>query len=180
VPDDLTIFAAKYLVYIDAVLAAIVILWRFRRDWTRERMVRWVVTVILLAVIAFFLATIGSAIYNDPRPFTQDHVKPLISHAADNGFPSDHALLAAVIVAAVALVDVPLALPFVVLAFLIDWARIGAGIHHVGDVIGSSGFVALATLIALLIANPISDLVIAYAERRKRPGSVQGGGKTLS
>ncbi|MCA1731872.1 MAG: phosphatase PAP2 family protein, partial [Actinobacteria bacterium] len=90
-------------------------------------------------------------VYNDPRPFTVEHFRPLIPHAADNGFPSDHALLAAALVALVALVDVPLALPFVLLAIVIDWARVDAGIHHLIDVLGSSVFVALATVIAPLI-----------------------------
>jgi undecaprenyl-diphosphatase len=155
-PNDLTIFAAKYLVYIDAVVAAIVILWLLR-DRSLDRILRWVVAFIVLAVLSYIFAKIGAAVYNDPRPFTQDHVKPLISHAADNGFPSDHALLAAVVVAAVALISPAMAIPFVIVAVLIDWARVGAGIHHVGDVIGSSLFVAVATVVALLVAPALAE-----------------------
>jgi undecaprenyl-diphosphatase len=101
-------------------------------------------------VLSYVFAQIGGLLYYNPRPFVVGHFQPLIPHAADNGFPSDHALLAAVIVALTALVDIPLALPFTLLAIVIDWARVGTSLHHVIDVVGSSVFVALATLIALL------------------------------
>jgi undecaprenyl-diphosphatase len=161
VPSSLTIFAASSLVYIDAFCALIVVaalLYRRPRpDW-----LRWAIAIIVTAVIAFILAKIGGAVYNDPRPFTQDHVKPLISHAADNGFPSDHALLAAVIVAAILLVSPLWVAPFVLLAVLVDWARVGAGIHHFADVVGSSLFVAVGLVVALVVAPPLSRLLARY------------------
>lgn len=174
-PADLTIFAAKYLVFIDALLAALVILYLL---WRRPSLVlRFVVLACLIVVFSFVFAKVGAAIYSDPRPFTEDHVKPLISHAADNGFPSDHALLAAAIVAAVAILDIWLAIPFAIIAFLVDWARVGAGIHHVGDVIGSSVFVALATLIALVVAPPILEwLAPRVAERWPQSEPLLPGG----
>lgn len=150
-PTDLTIFAAKYLVFIDAVLAAGVLLLLLRAR-TRPWLLRWAIIAVIVLPLSYIFAKIGAAVYSDPRPFTVDHVKPLISHAADNGFPSDHALLAAALVALVAVVDLLWALPFVVLAVLVDWARVGSGIHHTVDVVASSIFVALATLIAVLLA----------------------------
>ncbi|HLJ68938.1 MAG TPA: phosphatase PAP2 family protein [Chloroflexota bacterium] len=152
-PSDLTIFAAKYLVFVDAVLAAVMILLAVRW-WDRPRLFRYTVIALLILVLSYAFARVGAGVYTDPRPFTQDHVRPLIAHAADNGFPSDHALLAAAIVALVALVSPLWAAPFAVLGVLVDWARVGAGIHHVADVVGSSLFVALATGIALL-ATPL-------------------------
>ncbi|MGH2447883.1 MAG: phosphatase PAP2 family protein, partial [Chloroflexota bacterium] len=128
-PSDLTIFAARYLVFIDAALAAAVILWLL---WRRP-VSSWVgygIAAAVLLVLSVVFAHIGAAVYSDPRPFTQDHIKPLISHAADNGFPSDHALLAAAIVALVGMLSLWWALQFVVLGILVDWARVGAGIHH--------------------------------------------------
>lgn len=160
-PADLTIFAAKYLVFIDALLAAIVlVVVLYRRP--HADVIRWIVAIVITAVLAFIFARIGAALYHDPRPFTQDHVKPLITHAADNGFPSDHGLLAAVIVAAILLAAPTWSLPFVVLAVLVDWARVGAGIHHVADVIGSSLFVALATVIAILVAPALTRLLLPH------------------
>lgn len=150
-PADLTIFGAKYLVFLDALLAAAVLL-LLLRSRPRPWLVRWAIIAVLLLGLSYVFAKVGAALYTDPRPFTIDHVKPLISHAPDNGFPSDHALLAAALVALVAIVDLGYVLPFVILAVLVDWARVGSGIHHTTDVVGSSLFVALATLLALLLA----------------------------
>jgi len=46
-----------------------------------------------------------------------------------------------------------------VLAVLVDWARVGAGLHHVADVAGSSIFVAVAAVVALLVAPVFMRLV---------------------
>ena len=177
-PSDLTIFAAKYLVFIDAVLAVALCLW-LATQRPRSTVVRWVVAVVIMLVLSLIFSRIGAALIADPRPFTLDHVKPLISHAADNGFPSDHALLAAAIVAAVLLIAPAWSIPFTILGILVDWARVGAGIHHVEDVVGSSVIVAIALLIALAISSPIADRLRPYlpgtwdsdAEATPRPAS---------
>lgn len=149
-PADLTIFAAEYLVFIEALIALIVcVALLYRRP--RLDALRWVVTCVVMIVLALVFAKIGSAVYSDPRPFTVDHVKPLISHARDNGFPSDHALLAAAIVLAVFFLSPLWSVLFIVLAVLVDWARVGAGIHHVADVLGSSIFVIVAAIVAVLV-----------------------------
>lgn len=172
-PADLTIFAAKYLVFIAVVVAAAILAVRL---WPRPRLwvLRWAIAAVLLLILSYIFARIGGAVYNDPRPFTTSHVPPLVAHAADNGFPSDHALLAAALVALVAIVDLTWALPLVLLAVLVDWARVGAGIHHVVDVAGSSVFVAIAALIALLLAPLIVRWLTPYLpadwdERRLAP-----------
>ncbi len=158
-PADLTIFAAKYLVFIDALIAAVICAaLLYRRP--RPDALRWVVACVVMIVLALVLARIGSAVYTDPRPFVVDHVKPLIAHARDNGFPSDHALLAAAIVAAVFFLSPLWSVLFIVLAVLVDWARVGAGIHHVADVLGSSILVLIAVIIALLLTPVIVRALI--------------------
>jgi undecaprenyl-diphosphatase len=159
-PSSLTIFAAQSLVYIDAAVALGLLLWL---AWGRPRaqILHWVIAVGIMLAVGYAAAQIGGAIYNDPRPFTQDHVKPLIAHAADNGFPSDHALLAAAIAAAALLLDPIWSVPFVIAAVLVDWARVGAGIHHVQDVAGSSVLVLAATIVALIAAPPLARRVAA-------------------
>jgi undecaprenyl-diphosphatase len=160
-PSDLTIFAAKYLIFIDAIIALGVCLWLLYRR-SRIDAMRWVVACVIMIVVAFVFARIGNAAYNDPRPFVTDHVKPLIPHARDNGFPSDHALLAAAIVAAVLFLSLPWSLLFAVLAVLVDWARVGAGIHHVSDVIGSSVFVLVAAVIAFAATPFIMRAIVPH------------------
>jgi len=160
----LTRFVGSDLLYIDALLAAVLLISVFYRRPRRD-FVQWAVAIVLVVVLSYIASKIVAAAAYDPRPFTQDHVKPLISHAADNGFPSDHALLGAVIVAALLLRNRVMAIPFAILAFLIDWARVGAGIHHVADVAGTSAIVAAATLVAYFVAPPIVRRISPELER---------------
>ncbi|MGH2443325.1 MAG: phosphatase PAP2 family protein [Chloroflexota bacterium] len=166
-PTDLTIFAAKYLVFIDLVLAAILVLMLLYQR-SRPAWLTWGVAAVIMAVLSFVFAKIGAAAYNDPRPFTScahPSFCRLIAHAADNGFPSDHALLAAAIVAAILFLAPRYSLPFVILAILIDWARVGSGIHHVADVVGSSLFVAVAAIIAWLVAPVITTWITPFVPK---------------
>lgn len=172
-PREVTIFAATDLVFIAVSLAVVVLalqLWPL----PRLQLFRWSIAAGLVLLVSFVLAQLGGTLFDDPRPFVTSHVRPLIAHAPDNGFPSDHALLAAAVVALVALVDPIWAFPFVILAVLIDWARVGAGIHHVADVLGSSVVVAIATLIAVFLTPVIVHwaaprLPASWRERRLLP-----------
>lgn len=160
-PADVTRFAASYLVFIASALAVAILAVRL---WPRSRLwlLRWGVAAGLTLVLSYALAKLGGGLYNDPRPFTISHVPPLIPHAADNGFPSDHALLAAALVVLVAIVDLWWSLALVVLAVLVDWARVGAGLHHVVDVVGSSVFVAIAASLSVLIAPMVVRWLARY------------------
>src|SRR5947209_227825 len=141
-PADLTIFAASYLVYVEGLVAAALILVLLYRT-PRARIVQWAVAAGVMVIVAYIAAQIGGAIYNDPRPFAVGHFRPLIAHVADNGFPSDHSLMAAALLAAVALAGVRWALALLPLAILVEWARVGAGLHHPIDVVGSDVCVAV-------------------------------------
>jgi undecaprenyl-diphosphatase len=163
-PADVTIFAATYLVFIEAAVGAVVLFYLLYRH-PRGAIVRWVVAVGVMLVVAYVAAQIEGALYNDPRPFV-GHFKPLIAHAADNGFPSDHALMGASIVGAVALARLVWSLLMVPLAILVEWARVGAGIHHPVDVIGSDVCVAIGFLIAIVIAPATARRVLPHVPDR--------------
>jgi undecaprenyl-diphosphatase len=164
-PADLTIFAAKYLVFITAAVALGAVAFALYRQPRRE-MVRWLIAAGITGVMAEVVTQIGSAIYNDPRPFVVRHFHPLIAHAADNGFPSDHALLAAFVVVCVIFVRFWLAVPVVaILGVLVDWGRVGAGIHHPIDVIGSAVFVALGAVIAVAVMPFVFERILPHLPR---------------
>ncbi|SRR5579884_1131026 len=153
-PASVTIFAASRLIYLDAAVTIVVLLIIFYRR-PRIDLLRWGLTSALLLIISYGFAQVGAMVYDDRRPFVVDHVRPLISHARDNGFPSDHALLAAALVALLLVAGSWVAIPAALVAFLIDWARVGAGLHHVIDVVGSSLFVGLGTLIAVVAVGQL-------------------------
>ena len=164
-PADLTIFAANDLVFIEGMVAALVLLVLLYRT-PRAVIVRWAVAGGAMVIVAYLAAQIGGALYNDPRPFAVEHFRPLIAHIADNGFPSDHSLMAAALLAAVALASVRWALAILPLTVLVEWARVGAGLHHPIDVVGSDLCVAVGALAALLIAPALSRIVVPFVPGR--------------
>lgn len=126
----------------------------------------WAITTALMVLFSLLLSRLGSTLYQDPRPTTIIHLKvltplkPFLPHLVDNSFPSGHAVLAAVIVAAVLLVSRRWALPFVVLGILVNWARVGGGIHHTIDVVGGWAIVAIATLLAIALGTVITAVLL--------------------
>ena len=129
------------------------------------------IVVILLALAAFFMtdktqrknilklsflslpfsliiAKILRLFIYDPRPFAVEHIQPLISHIADNGFPSDHTLLTATIAVILFQFNKKLGLILFLLSFLIGLARILAKVHHLTDILGSLGIAIFATYLA--------------------------------
>ncbi len=164
-PTDVTVFGAGTLIFIDAVAAAIALaLLLYRKPGST--ILRWTVAAVLTLLLSFLGAQIAAALYNDPRPFVVGHYRPLIAHAADNGFPSDHSLLAAAIVAVVAFARWLWTLPFVLLGGMVEAARIGAGLHHPIDVIGSDVVVIIAALVAAVLAPSIARRLMPYVPDR--------------
>jgi undecaprenyl-diphosphatase len=66
---------------------------------------------------------------------------------ADNGFPSDHTLLATAIAFAIFHFNKKLGLFLFLLAVLVGVARILAGVHHAADIAGSLIIAGLVYLI---------------------------------
>jgi undecaprenyl-diphosphatase len=139
----LIIIAAKYLIALPLVIAGIFLL--TTRPTVRKQAL---VLGAIAGILSYAAAKVAGLLYFNPRPFVISHVAPLIPHAADNGFPSDHTLLAAVIAAVVTKYNWRLGLVLWVVALLIGIARVLAGVHHSIDVVGSliiAGLVAWFT-----------------------------------
>ncbi len=164
-PADITVFGAGAVIYIDAVAAAIALaLLLYRKPGST--ILRWTVAAVLTLLLSFLGAQIAATLYNDPRPFVVGHYRPLIAHAADNGFPSDHSLLAAAIVAVMAFARWLWTLPFVLLGGIVEAARVGAGLHHPIDVVGSDVVVVIAAVLAAVLAPAIARRLMPYVPAR--------------
>ncbi|MDB5266407.1 MAG: phosphatase family protein [Parcubacteria group bacterium] len=144
------IFGAKYLV----ALSLLLILWFFWK-LPREEKKGFAVVGVVSAILSFVIAKLVSLAYMDPRPFVVNHVAPLIPHAADNGFPSDHALLVGVLAAVVSLYDRRFGVILWVIALIVGISRVFVGVHHLVDILGSF-------LIAILSAYAVKRL---YSKR---------------
>ncbi len=136
--QEAVIVIAQYFVAIP-VLVFIYVLWR-SKSYERKQLL---ITLVLGTLVTVLLAKLGSAVYNDPRPFVRDGVTPLFSHAPDNGFPSDHTTYSTLIAWAVFTRSKVFGGILLVVALLVGGSRVMAGVHHGWDIAG--GF-AIATL----------------------------------
>lgn len=107
--------------------------------------------LVLGGLIALGLARLGGHFYYDTRPFVRDHVKPLFAHAPDNGFPSDHALLALFLAFSLWRYSKPVSATLLVNALLISAARVAAHVHSPTDIVGSFVFAFLGALVAIAV-----------------------------
>lgn len=115
---------------------------------SREKKIEMAVFVIVTLPAIYLTARIASLLYFNPRPFVVGNFTPLIEHANNNGFPSDHTLLSAAIAMVVYFFNKKVGVFLLILAFLVGLARVLAGVHHFVDIIGS---VAIAIAIAFLM-----------------------------
>ena len=137
--DNLIIFCAKYLIFI--IVLAVLLIWLKLSVKTRWQ---FAAAVCLAGIIAFGLSKITGALYYHPRPFVAQHIKPLISHGSDNGFPSEHTLLAMALSTIVYYYRPRLAAGFFGLTLLVGIGRVLAHVHSPIDILGGLILGALA------------------------------------
>lgn len=138
----LIIFIARWLWLVG--LAAIA-LWWWQALPRRRTAARFVALVLPLT---YLLGKLVGHFYYDPRPFVTGHFSPLIAHAPDNGFPSDHTLLLATLAVTAMRYDRRWAVVLWVITFLVGWARVAAGLHHWVDIISAVAVALLANWLA--------------------------------
>lgn len=143
---EILLFTAKYLYLVVGLIA--VIYWL---TVSKQEKVRLVIFGVVTALVAFALVKIGAAIYYDPRPFTLLNVVPLYPHSLDNGFPSDHTVLTAVIALVIFSASKRLGLLLLFLALCIGISRVVGNIHHPVDILGSFVFAGIGFMAATYI-----------------------------
>jgi len=146
---DAIIVCAAALVYIMAAAWLVVV--ARRRAWLTARTV---VRLAALGVLAYAASKILTGVVSDPRPYLVEHVRPLIPVAHDNGFPSDHTLLAAFLTATLWWLDRRALAAFAVGTLLVMAGRLGVGAHHTIDVLGAVGIVVAAALVVAVLPLP--------------------------
>lgn len=140
----LIVISAKYLIYVLIVASLVFLL--SRENELRKK----IAFVAILAVpFAYIIGKILSLFYYSTRPFVSGHYTPLISHAANNGFPSDHALLSFTIASIIFMFNRKLGFGFFLVGAAISLARILAGIHSPIDILGG----LLVGIVASFLAN---------------------------
>jgi len=145
----LTVFCATTLLFVLIAAAVVIGLINLHR-------VTWVTVarMIVAVVVAGMLTLLIKHLVNDPRPFMVEQYVPLAHASSDNGFPSDHTLVAALLVAWAWLLDRRWTGPFIVGLLAVLLGRLGIGAHHTLDVLASVVFAALGLLAASLVRWP--------------------------
>lgn len=152
-------WVAKYLIWV--MCAGFALLWLVRERGTAK------VQLAIAAALGLGLTLVGIVIaghlHTDPRPFMQKpYPTPLFSHAADNGFPSDHSA-AAGLIAGLALLrrHWRSGLALVACAAAIAAARVAAHVHHVQDVVAGLLIGGAAAAIAIGVVVLVSSRIAA-------------------
>ena len=148
----LVIFFAKYVYLV--VIAIVVIYGLLQPRPVQKKML--LLTIICLPLIYIF-AKIGSHFFYDTRPFVTHHIKPLIPHAPDNGFPSDHTLISAAFASVLFVFNKKWGIVAGVLAVLVGVSRVYAQIHSPIDILGS-----------IVISIVVVGVVVIYLKRFTR------------
>jgi undecaprenyl-diphosphatase len=132
-----------------------------------ERHIAWrraTVAAVLSAGLGLALAKVISELVDRARPFVADaHGVHLFSaHAADAGFPSDHATAAFAIATAIVLRKRGWGIFALVAAAVLSIGRVAIGVHYPSDVLAGAALGAAAALV--LWAAPIRTRVDALAD----------------
>lgn len=141
----LVIIGAKYL-WLAAL--AVFLIWLSRQPGEKRR--RAFKFALLALALTFVIGRIAGQLYYNPRPFVVGDFAPLIPHAANNGFPSDHLLLTGALSTIVFYYNRRWGTALWGISFLIGAARVYAGVHHWADIIGAAG---IAIICVWLVAR---------------------------
>jgi undecaprenyl-diphosphatase len=146
--DSGIVFVAQYFLYLAAIVTA-----GYWLVSPTPIKIQLIVRFVLGAVFALALSFVASHLYYDPRPFVTDHVRPLFAHAADNGFPSDHALFISLLGFTIIGYSRKIGALLLAIAVAVGAARVAAHVHHPIDIIGSFVFSAIAAIAAARLSR---------------------------
>lgn len=144
--DLLIIACAKYLIVVPPIiLVGYGVL--ARRHIQRKLVILGGISLPL----AYGLSKLADALYYNARPFVVENSTPLIAHVADNGFPSNHMLLAAMMAALLFVYNRKLGIVVGVVAVCIGAARVLADVHHTLDIV-ASGLIAVGVVTGVYVS----------------------------
>jgi membrane-associated phospholipid phosphatase len=147
--------AAQYLLYLLAAVAFVV--WVLLDNRGKLVLAGQAVAALVLVGIGI---TVAAALHVDPRPFVHDpNSRPLFAHVADNGFPSDHSVAAAMLAALVFAYRRVLGVVVAVGAALMGVARVAAHVHHGQDIVAGLLIGAVAGFVGVWLVSRVGPVV---------------------
>ena len=155
--DTFFILSAKYLFILPAVIFGIYFLKQPRQ--AQKHILMFALPSLLLT---YLMALVAGHFYNDPRPFVVGHFTPLVPHAPDNGFPSDHALLVSAVAAIGTSLNYKLGIVLWVFVLIVAIARVYVGIHHPIDVVAVPTSCQTASQVELGYPAQVASFLFLY------------------
>jgi undecaprenyl-diphosphatase len=144
---NLTILMAELGVFVLPLL--LVVSW-FARGETLAARRQAVLAGCLAAVVAIAVGLVLERVLGRPRPFVGLGFTPLIDHAPDSSFPSDHTLVGVALIGPMLLSVPRVGAGMFIWALLIGAARVAAGLHYASDIIGTSALALGIDVLAVL------------------------------
>ncbi|WP_160723071.1 undecaprenyl-diphosphatase [Bacillus sp. USDA818B3_A] len=148
--DKVMVFTTQYALIVFAVV--LLLMWFLGKEQYKYSVVYAAITGGIGLLINFVLGHI----YYEPRPFVTHHVHPLIQHAKDASFPSDHTTGAFSLALAILLRHRKIGFGMLVFAILTGFSRIYVGHHYPFDVLGS-----------MIVGIAVSSLVYKFSSTLK-------------
>ncbi len=150
--DGAARFAAGTLPYIIEVVVIIGL-------WRRRAALRAGAAAVLGVLAALGVGSLLTAAWARPRPFVAEHFTPLVAHAPDASFPSDHLLALGALSMAAWLAWHMVGLVAGGLAAVVAAARAVTGVHYLSDVVAGFVLGAALTLAAWYVIRPLLPLL---------------------
>jgi undecaprenyl-diphosphatase len=159
IEDPLTAYVGAAEIIFLALLAGLFLL---ARGFQRHPARRGAVAAGVSAAVALAIGAVLSALVDRPRPFVADPsaVHLFARHAADAGFPSDHATASFAIAVAILLRSRRWGYVTLAMATVLSVGRVALGFHYPTDVIAGAAL-GSATAIALYlppVRRPLHEL----------------------
>lgn len=133
-----------------------------------------VIAILTAGVLAVVFARLAASFYDNPRPFVSDGTPALISHGADNGFPSEHTAFAATISTLIYFYSRRLFVAALLITLLVGWGRVATHVHHGIDIIAGLVIGVVAGCLAYWLSKAIlfrRNATAAQADHKDKTGS---------
>lgn len=153
--ETFVIFGAKYLIALSIVLVA-----GYFLLVPRTVRINMFIFFLFTLPLTYILSLLAGSVFENPRPFVVGGFEPLIPHSPDNGFPSNHALLASAVAAGMFFFSKRISLWLWTIAIVVAGSRILAGVHHTLDVLASAFISVLVAFIVHFFLKKYQDVII--------------------
>jgi undecaprenyl-diphosphatase len=153
--DSVIIFCAKYLFLTVVLLLGFVWL-----KTGKTKKIELATAAIMAGILAYGLMKTAGWLYYDPRPFVTQHIKPLVPHGSDNGFPSEHTVFTMMVSSVIYLYDKRLGFIAFAIALIVGISRVLAHVHSPVDILAGLLIGAVAGVAGYYIAKKLVEQLI--------------------